>query len=361
MRFNKTARKLTHWTLRRVTPHRWRIRWGKGLLHLGICLNHWISRFSPFMQVAGDECVARELGEALARHCPQIGSWQLYDAKEAFRIKADVVIVLWPDYPPIKQGSVGKTLMWLQNGGWAARIPRLQEQFDIVCCASTLLCERFPGLIYLPVALNHLTLWRPLPPDPRFQTDVCFLGNYYRKGRSGEHATRYMLPATEFRFAIWGSGWEEADPPILRQFTRGRLPIRLGPIVLNSCQVLLPYHSQFHREDDMPSGRVFDALACEVFTISDHMPSLDIFSPYVVFTTGGEDLREKLRYYLAHPEERSAKVKSARAFILREHTNFHRARELAKLLGLSWVDDVESGCAQLLEQDAGEHSKPASH
>lgn len=335
----KAVRKLTHWTLRRATRHRWTLRrGGRGLLRVGICLNSRLSRFSPFLRVAGDEFVAMELGEALGRHCPEIGSWQIYDAKEAATIEADLVIVLWPDYPPIPR-TCHRNVLWLQNGGWSARIPRLQEQFDVVCCASTLLCERFPGLIYLPVACTNPTLYRPVAPHPRFEVEACFIGNY-SEGRSGEHAARYMLPATHVRLAIWGSGWEDAEPAILRRFARGRLPVRLGPAAHRSCRVFLSYHSQPHRQDDMPSGRLFDALACEAFVLSDHMPSLDLFERHVVFTSGGEDLRSKLDYYLAHPDERRAKARGARAFILQQHTNAHRAKDLARVLGLPWLDQV---------------------
>jgi len=90
----------------------------------------------------------------------------------------------------------------------------------------------------------------------------------------------------------------------------------------------------------MLSGRLFDALACEAFVLSDHMPSLDPFDRYVVFTSGGDDLRDKLDHYLTHPEERLAKARGAQAFVLEEHTNAHRAKELARVLGLPWIDQA---------------------
>lgn len=339
----RLAKKLTHWTLRRATPHRWVVRRAKKrLLHIGICLNSRISRYSPFLRVAGDEFVAAELGEALAEHCPEIGSWQLYDAKEARSLTADLVIVMWPDYPLIRRPGT-KKILWLQNGGWAHRIPGLLKQFDLVCCASRRLCQEFPEMPYLPVTCTNQRLYHPIKPDPRFAEEISFIGNYSKEGRSGEYASRYMLPATAHRFAIWGSGWEQADPPGLRRFARGRLPVKLGPAVHSSCQVFLSYHSLPQRQDDMPSGRTFDALACEAFVISDYMPSLEMFKPYVIFTTGNEDLREKLQYYLAHAEERRTRVQGARAWVLQHHTNAHRARELARIVGLSWAEKEGAG------------------
>ncbi|HBQ38047.1 MAG: hypothetical protein A2Z92_01930 [Omnitrophica WOR_2 bacterium GWA2_63_20] len=332
----RLVRKLTHWTLRTCVPHRWVVRRGRTrLLHLGICLNSRISRFSPFLRIAGDEFVAEELGEALATHCPEIGSWQLYDVKEARTINADLVIVMWPDYPTIARRGT-RTVLWLQNGGWAHRIPEFLKQFDPVFCASPHLCQHFPDLRYLPVTCTSRRLYHPVPEHPRFADEVAFIGNYSTAGRSGDHATHYMVPATAHRFAIWGSGWDHAEPSALRRFARGRLPVRLGPVVHSSCQIMLSYHSLPQRQDDMPSGRTFDALACGTFVLSDYMPSLEPLKPYVVFTTGGGDLREKLRYYLTHPEERKAKTQGARAWVLQGHTNAHRARELAKAIGLFW-------------------------
>lgn len=303
-------------------------------MSLGICLNHRISRFSPFLRVAGDEHAAAELAEAFARHCPEIGMCRLYDAKEVSEVSTDLVIVLWPDYPPIP-GRLQRKIMWLQNGGWEARIPEFQARFDLVCCASQLLCQRHPGLVYLPIACSNRTLFRPVPPDPRLAAEVCFLGNY-SLGRVGEPAARYLLPATEFRFAIWGSGWEAAEPVLLRRFARGRLPVRLGPAVHSSCQIFLSFHDLRHRADDMPSGRVFDAIGCEAFVISDYMPSLEPLRRHLVFTTGGEELREQLRYFLAHPEERRATVAGGHAFIQHHYTNEQRAAQIARILGLTW-------------------------
>ena len=53
------------------------------------------------MQVAIDELEAIGVGRALLQHCPIIGSFRLYDAKEAHQTQADLGLVKWPDYPPL--------------------------------------------------------------------------------------------------------------------------------------------------------------------------------------------------------------------------------------------------------------------
>jgi len=154
---------------------------------------------------------------------------------------------------------------------------------------------------------------------------------------------RYLLPATPFRFAIWGSDWQHAEPPVLRAAYRGRLPVRLGPALCVSSRICLSCHGVFHHEEDNMVSRPMNILACEAFVISDYLPSLEPLKDYVVFTEGGKDLEEKIRYFLTHPEERQARVRGARAFILQHHTMAHRAQIMAQTLGLRWDDTDDVG------------------
>ncbi|MBI4353630.1 MAG: glycosyltransferase [Candidatus Omnitrophica bacterium] len=331
----KIARKLTQWVLRRAVREGRRRR--SGTIALGICHNHRISRFSPFMQVAGDEWLAVRLGEELFAHCPEIRSWRFYDAKDASRLQADLLIVMSPDYP-LPPGSRSRRVMWLGFAGWANRIPQLLERYETIFCASARPCAQHRQVIYLPVPCEDERLFRPVPPDARLRCEVSFLGNYFRGSRPPELLTRYVLPATSFRFGIWGCEWEQAEPPALRAFARGRLPARLGPSLYASSHICLSIHGFFHHEEDNMVSRPLSILACEAFVISDYLPSLTCLKDYVVFTEGGKDLEEKIRYYLAHPEERAAKVRGARQFILQHHTMAHRAKIMAEKLGLEWKD-----------------------
>lgn len=332
---DKIARKLTHWMLRRV------IREGQsrrsGAIALGICLNHRISRFSPFMRLAGDELLAVRLGEELFAHCPEIRAWRLYDAKEATRMRADLLIVMSPDYP-VPTGISAEKTMWLGFAGWAGRIPSLLERFDRIFCASARPCAQHKNLIYLPVPCEDERLFHPVPADPALDCEVSFLGGYSREARSPDHLARYLEPATRFRFSIWGADWQQAEPTALRAAYRGRLPLKLGAALCVSSRICLSCHGVFHHEEDNMVSRPLNILACEAFVISDYLPSLEPLKDYVVFTEGGKDLEEKIRYFLAHPEERQAKVRGARAFILQHHTMRQRAKIMAQSLGLRWED-----------------------
>lgn len=334
----KIARKLTHWVLRRIVREGQRRR--SGTVELGICHNHRISRFSPFMQVAGDEWLAVRLGQELFAHCPEIRSWRFYDAKDAPRLRGNLLIVMWPDYP-LPRGLRSRNVMWLGFAGWADRIPRLLERYEVLFCASARPCAQNRQLIYLPVPCEDERLFRPVAPDPRLQCEVSFLGNYFRGSRPPEHLARYLVPATSFQLAIWGCEWERADPPVLRAAARGRLPGKLGPSLYASSQICLSIHGVFHHEEDNMVSRPLSMLACEAFVISDYLPSLEPLKDYVVFTEGGKDLEDKIRYFLAHPEERAARVRGARSFVLRHYTMAHRAKIMAQALSLRWVEGAQ--------------------
>ena len=289
------------------------------------------------MQVAIDELEAIGLGQALLRHCPGLGSFRLYDAKEAGRVEADVVIVKWPDYPAI-HGRFRHKICWLKNPGWAAQVPRLQQEFDVVFSASRTLCDQRPELIYLPVACPDPAIFRPHPPNRRLRSEVCFVGNYARTGRPTAHVEQYLVPAAQFHFALWGLGWEAVEAPALQRLSRGRLRPERVPAVYASSQIVLINHGISHHQENMIATRVFEAMACEAFVISDYLPALEPLRPHLVFTTGGNHLEEQIRYFLSHPQERAAKVAGARARVLQHHTMAQRSRIIADRLQLEWVN-----------------------
>lgn len=63
---------------------------------------------------------------------------------------------------------------------------------------------------------------------------------------------------------------------------------------------------------------------------------MDEFKDYVVFTSGGKDLKEKLEYFLSHPEKREEKTRGAREFILKNHTFKNRVKTIAEKIGIEF-------------------------
>jgi spore maturation protein CgeB len=168
-------------------------------------------------------------------------------------------------------------------------------------------------------------VFRPGPPVEEFQFDVAYVGNNI-KGE--ELARRYLLPATDFNFGLFGNWRIPADdptpnifrlgrrlrhrrairntPPVfntLRAFSRGSIANHLTPQLYRSCRIILNTTGDDSRDCGVITLRTFEVLACRGFLITDFAPPE--IQNCVVVSTGGADLREKIAFYLAHPEARN--------------------------------------------------------
>ena len=101
----------------------------------------------------------------------------------------------------------------------------------------------------------------------------------------------------------------------------------------SSCKILLNDHWEDMKEMDFPSNRLFDALACGTFVISDKIPSAEtLFEGTVVTYDGVDDLDKKLEYYLSHDEEREKIAERGKELVLKSHTFDNRADTILNCL-----------------------------
>jgi spore maturation protein CgeB len=81
--------------------------------------------------------------------------------------------------------------------------------------------------------------------------------------------------------------------------------------------------------------RPFDVLACGGFVLSDYrqgIESLLEIDKEIVCFRDERELKEKLSYFLNHPEERRRIAKMGKKRVLREHTYRHRMEEMVNLV-----------------------------
>lgn len=139
------------------------------------------------------------------------------------------------------------------------------------------------------------------------------------------------ISKTNHDFSVYGGGWEEY---IDKKFIKGEF---VENDVLNqyysSCKILLNDHWAKMRELDFPSNRLFDALACGAFIISDDIPSAnDLFENNIVTYNSPEDLDKKISFYLNNEFERDKKRKAGRNIVLSKHTFDNRADDIIETL-----------------------------
>jgi len=136
---------------------------------------------------------------------------------------------------------------------------------------------------------------------------------------------------TDFDVSIYGLEWENF---VDEKYIKGQfIPNNELHKYYSSCKILLNDHWEDMRDMNFPSNRLFDALACGTFVISDKIKSADtIFEGSVVTYDGVEDLNNKIEYYLNHNEERVKITEKGKDIVLKNHTYDKRVEEILQHL-----------------------------
>jgi spore maturation protein CgeB len=154
-------------------------------------------------------------------------------------------------------------------------------------------------------AANH-RLYYPMPVEKKY--DVTFVGQPH--GDRREIVER--LRNDGIQVATWGHGWEAGR---LTQMEMVRL-FSQSKINLNFANALVPGLVQI-------KGRNFEVPACRAFLLTTYVPELENYygiDGEVVCFTGYDELRDKIRYYLAHDEERENIAARGYQRTLAQHT-----------------------------------------
>lgn len=200
---------------------------------------------------------------------------------------------------------------------------------------------------YLPTAADP-DLHRPLQLSPeelrRWGSPLSFVG-------AGYHNRQQMFAAlANMPFKIWGTEWPGCRPFDKLVQEEGR---RLSPDeyikIFNATQVNLNLHSSTERDGVDPYGdfinpRVFELAACGAFQLCDERSLLaELLTPgeEIITFSNLADLKDKIAYYLAHPEARQIIAERGRARVLREHTYTHRMQQMLEIIFQSRYEQLE--------------------
>ncbi len=204
---------------------------------------------------------------------------------------------------------------------------------------------------YLPCAADP-EVHRPLPLTDdhirRYGSPVSFVGAGYRN----RIAAFRKLNLDDLR--IWGNDWPESSIGELRiEDGARRINAEESCSVFNASQVNINLHSSnrhdgIHPNGDFVNPRTFEIAACGAFQLVDHRRELsELFSPEeeIVVYESIEELRRKIEYFLAHPEERQRIAGNSRRRLLECHTYVHRMRDA--------LSQIEQKCPRLAERKRG--------
>lgn len=173
----------------------------------------------------------------------------------------------------------------------------------------------------------------------RYGTDICFVGSMYPE------RVELFETLTEFNLSIWGPGWERLDinSPLKRHIKGGSVTPDTWVKIYNASKIVINYMGHYGEniaEDRVyqASPRVFETLACGSFQMVD--AKRDVVTLFksgehlVCFKETGE-VKDLVRYYLKHPQERKKIARQGYNEVLEKHTYVHRIKELLKAIGKS--------------------------
>lgn len=204
--------------------------------------------------------------------------------------------------------------------------------------------------IYLPVACDpsvHSPVDLAAEEKQRWGSLLSFLGAGYN------NRLHVFATLAQHDFKIWGTEWPNCPPFDRLVQEQGR---RISPAeynkIFNASTINLNLHSSSERDGvdstgDFINPRTFELAAAGAFQLVDKRSLLgecfDLDSEIATFSTVDE-MHERIRYYVAHPEERQEIITASKNRVLRDHTYVQRMKTL---LSSVYADKYEAFSAKV--------------
>jgi GT2 family glycosyltransferase/spore maturation protein CgeB len=203
--------------------------------------------------------------------------------------------------------------------------------FDLVCVASSSFAAELSKSTTTPViVLEQATDPRVFRPDPRPELahDLVYVAN----SRNVLRPIMQDLLPTGRDLAVWGANWAGLIPSSL--VVADHVPNDQLHQIYSSAGIVLCDHWDDMRRHGYISNRIYDALACGAFVISDDVAGLsERFGDAVMTYRTPAELHELIDRFLADPEERRRRGRMGRDHVCERHTFARTARELLTHLG----------------------------
>ena len=296
--------------------------------------------------VVGDELFAESLCKSINKQYKSINA-ELYAPNYIPKKKLEVLIYLNESVPIEKFSRYH--FLYLQNGSEENKDKPLNNmtlEYDGYIFFSEIIKNIFDEKVqdakkslFLPFGVD-LDFFYPRETDACFTFDCAFIGNDIK---GSESAMRYLFPATEFNFGLFGNWkverhkykiWKNLKklPPYKKVFesiSGGKIPQDCVPVLYSSAQINLNNTIKSCIDWDVITLRTYEVLACKGFLISDSVPIAEkTLKDCLVFTEGGEDLTGKIKYYLAHSKKRQEIAQNGYDYVVKNCSIDARAAEL---------------------------------
>ncbi len=171
----------------------------------------------------------------------------------------------------------------------------------------------------------------------KYGSDVSFVGSMYPE------RVKLFETLIDFDLGIWGPGWEklDANSPLKKYIKGGSVTPDIWIKIYNASKIVVNYMGNYGeniKEEKVyqASPRVFETLGCGSFQIVDgkrDVLSLLKSGEHLVCFKKIHEVKEMVKYYLNHPQERQKIAQKGHREVLDKHTYVHRIKELLKAIG----------------------------
>ncbi|MWC28650.1 CgeB family protein [Paenibacillus sp. MMS18-CY102] len=198
---------------------------------------------------------------------------------------------------------------------------------------------------YMPLAV-HPALFKPFSVAHAYRSDVCFIGQaFWNRVELFDALAEQLVGLKVF---IAGGLWERlASYDRLKRFIRqGWLPVEESIQYYNGARIVINMHrtteagldnkNTYQYPGRSINPRTYEIAACGTLQLTDIRDDLiQHYQPGIELDTfqSAQELGEKIRFYLANEELRSAIAVKGLARTLREHTYMSRMEQVMQALG----------------------------
>jgi spore maturation protein CgeB len=178
---------------------------------------------------------------------------------------------------------------------------------------------------HAPMQLDHAD-------RTEYGSSVAFVGSYY------PNRARLLEALSDLDIHVWGPYWDRIDKssPLMPKITSAKVNYTDWVKIYNASEITVVVH--YHDEkipSDQASPKLFEALACACFVLVDDQKDVRALfedNKHLVFFNSPDDLRQKVSYYLQHPEERDRIRKNGYMETISKHTFRHRIETILTIL-----------------------------
>ncbi|WP_238858720.1 glycosyltransferase [Clostridium sp. YIM B02569] len=171
-------------------------------------------------------------------------------------------------------------------------------------------------------------VFKPVENDC-LEYELLFVGNSRKIFRK---VIKDLIPS-KYQLSVFGTNWRGLIPD---EYIKGEnIPNTELYRHYGGAKVVLNDHWDDMREKGFISNRIFDALACKSFIITDEVQGLEkYFGDAVVTYKDKVDLGQKIDLYISNEKLRQEKIKQGYEIVIKNHTFEQRVKQIVNDINL---------------------------